>query len=66
MGLFERVPVMSFDRMAAVRYATMPFRPGRFDRLIAAHALSLRATLVTNNPSEFNDIPALQMENWLE
>jgi len=66
MDLFERIPVMPFDRMAAVRYAAIPFRRGRFDRLIAAHALALRATLVTNNPADFDDIPNLRMENWLE
>ena len=66
MALFERVPVLPFDRMAAARYAGIPFRRGRFDRLIAAHALSLGARLVTNNPADFSDIPDLRMENWLE
>ena len=36
---------------------------GPLDTLIAAHALSLNATLVTNNTREFS-IPDLPLENW--
>jgi tRNA(fMet)-specific endonuclease VapC len=38
---------------------------GALDLLIAAHALSLRLTLVTNNVREFSRIPDLTMENWI-
>ncbi len=38
---------------------------GALDTLIAAHALSLRATLVTNNTREFARVPGLQVENWV-
>jgi tRNA(fMet)-specific endonuclease VapC len=34
------------------------------DTLIAAHALSLSCTLVTNNEREFSRIPSLKIENW--
>lgn len=34
------------------------------DRMIAAHAISLDATLVTNNVSDFADIPDLSVTNW--
>ena len=37
---------------------------GNMDMLIAAHALSLKATLVTNNGREFQRIPDLMVENW--
>ena len=37
---------------------------GPFDLLIAAHALSLGATLVTNNRREFDRVPGLPVENW--
>lgn len=37
---------------------------GALDMLIAAHALSLGATLVTNNDKEFRRVPALRCENW--
>ena len=37
---------------------------GPLDTLIAAHALSLEATLVTNNTREFARAPELLVENW--
>ena len=39
---------------------------GPLDTLIAAHALSLDAILVTNNVKEFARIPNLKVENWTE
>lgn len=36
------------------------------DTLIAAHALALGATLVTNNSRHFRRVPDLAVENWLE
>lgn len=60
-GLFEPLP---FDRAAAQIYARIPFKRGRFDRLIAAHALSLDLTVVTANEADFADIPGLCIENW--
>ena len=39
---------------------------GAMDMLIAAHALSLGVTLVTNNVREFSRIPTLLLENWVE
>ncbi|MGL6133504.1 MAG: type II toxin-antitoxin system tRNA(fMet)-specific endonuclease VapC [Prochlorococcaceae cyanobacterium] len=38
---------------------------GSLDTLIAAHALSQKATLVTNNTDEFARVPGLQIENWV-
>ena len=37
---------------------------GPLDTLIAAHALSISATLVTNNEKEFRKITGLKVENW--
>ena len=37
---------------------------GPLDTLIAAHALSQRMTLVTNNVGEFQRLPGLRIENW--
>ncbi len=39
---------------------------GLMDMLIAAHAMSLSVTLVTNNICEFSRIPKLSLENWTE
>ncbi len=37
---------------------------GAYDVLIAAHALALNLTLVTNNQREFARVPGLTIENW--
>lgn len=37
---------------------------GSLDALIAAHALALGATLVTNNTTEFSRVPGLKCEDW--
>jgi tRNA(fMet)-specific endonuclease VapC len=37
---------------------------GELDVLIAAHAASLRCTLVTNNVRHFSRVPGLVLENW--
>lgn len=39
---------------------------GALDLLIAAHALSLECTLVTNNLREFQRVPGLCLANWAE
>ena len=38
---------------------------GAYDMLIAAHALALNATLVTNNEKEFKRVKGLKVENWV-
>ena len=38
---------------------------GALDMLIAAHALALGATLVTNNLDEFRRVPGLVCDNWV-
>jgi tRNA(fMet)-specific endonuclease VapC len=37
---------------------------GPLDMLIAAHALSLDLTIISNNIKEFSRIPRLKSENW--
>ena len=63
-AFFGVVAVVPFGREAAQLYAAMPFRRGTFDRLIAAHAITLGLTFVTNNEREFADVPGLRVENW--
>jgi tRNA(fMet)-specific endonuclease VapC len=60
----QEVPVLDFDYKAALAYATLPFKRGSFDRLIAAHALSHDLTVVTHNVRHFADVPGLKVENW--
>jgi tRNA(fMet)-specific endonuclease VapC len=38
---------------------------GALDTMIAAHALSQHAMLVTNNTREFAKVPGLQLDNWI-
>ena len=65
--------VVPFDAAAAIAYG--PIRAtlerqgtpiGAMDLLIAAHAVSLGVTLVTNNTREFGRVPGLQVENWVD
>ena len=58
------IPLVPFDEAAAREYARLPFRRARFDRLLAAHALSIGAIVVTNNAADFADVPGLRVENW--
>ncbi len=39
---------------------------GPLDMLIAAHALSLDLTIISNNIKEFSRIPDLKCENWID
>lgn len=61
-----------FDEKAGILYGEiktalekMGTPIGSYDVLIAAHALSLDATLITNNEGEFRRVPGLKVENWL-
>lgn len=62
------IGVEPFDRRAADRYGKMmqelSVKRTSFDRLIAAHALSLDRTLVTANMRDFADVPGLRVEDW--
>ena len=37
---------------------------GRYDMMIAAHALALNLTVVTDNEREFRRVKSLRVENW--
>lgn len=60
----EEVPVLAFDEAAARVYAKIPFKRASYDRLIAAHAISLGLKVVTANARDFADVPGLVVENW--
>ncbi len=64
--------IVDFDNEAALVYGRIradlerrgtPIGP--LDTQIAAHALRLDVTLVTNNEREFSRIPNLRIENWV-
>ena len=65
------IEVVSFDEVAAAEFgrigsmlAERGTPIGEFDVLIAAHAVSLRCTLVTNNVRHFSRVPGLSVESW--
>jgi tRNA(fMet)-specific endonuclease VapC len=62
----KAIPIVEFDEAAARDYAKLPFKRARFDRLLAAHALSIGAVVVTNNEADFADVAGLVVENWTE
>lgn len=69
--LTRRIPVVPFDEGAATHYgvlrAAVPDRRrNALDRLIAAHAISSAAVLITNNEADFRDYPGLRVENWVQ
>ncbi|MEI7539132.1 MAG: type II toxin-antitoxin system VapC family toxin [Comamonadaceae bacterium] len=64
--------VLDYDLGAARKYGELrayleqqgtPIGP--LDQQIAAHALALDITLVTNNVREFERVPGLRLENWI-
>ena len=64
--------ILDFSAKAAVEYGRVrsalekqgtPI--GSLDMLIAAHAISVGAVLVTNNTNEFNRVSGLKTENWV-
>ena len=69
--LLSRLTAKDFDMDAAVLFGKLsqqfPARKSSFDRMIAAHALSLGATLVTNNTADFDLYvgAGLVVENWV-
>jgi tRNA(fMet)-specific endonuclease VapC len=70
ISLVEDIPVAPFDAEAAIAYgpireATRDRKKDQLDKLIAAHAVSLNVTLVTNNERDFAAYPGLKVENWL-
>lgn len=65
--------IAPFDEAAAAAYGAVraglqrqgcPIGP--LDTLIAAHALACDAVLVTNNRREFDRVPGLVVEDWMD
>jgi tRNA(fMet)-specific endonuclease VapC len=71
--LTAEIQCLDFDLPAARVYGRLrsvleaggePIEP--YDMLIAAHALSQRLVLVTDNEREFRRVAGLEVENWRE
>jgi tRNA(fMet)-specific endonuclease VapC len=72
-GLATIIPVLPLTSEVGERYGEIRSvlessgRPiGNNDLWIAAHALTLRVVLVTNNTREFERIPDLELDNWAD
>jgi tRNA(fMet)-specific endonuclease VapC len=68
----QRLLIDPWDEDAARHYGFIRARLkqqgtpiGNNDLLIASHARSMNAVLVTNNVQEFNRVPDLSIENWI-
>jgi tRNA(fMet)-specific endonuclease VapC len=71
-GFTENVAVVPFEADCAFMFGRIASQLedlgtpiGEFDALIAAHAMSLGLTLVTNNVKHFSRVAGLNVENWL-
>ena len=64
--------ILPFDESTFWSYGELRADPerrgtpiGSLDAMIAAHALSQQATLITNNTRDFAQVPGLHRENWV-
>ena len=70
-SLLAAIEILPFDSKAAERAGLLEAelrrkgqQIGFFDPLIAGHALSVGATLVTKNTKDFKRIPGLEIVDW--
>jgi tRNA(fMet)-specific endonuclease VapC len=70
-ALLAEIRCIGFDAEAARTFGRVRRRLeaagtpiGPYDTMIAAHALSLRAVLVSDNVAEFSRVSGLRLENW--
>ena len=71
--LVALIPVVALDEYVGETYGVLRARLegagkpiGNNDLWIAAHALALGVTLVSNNTREFERVPKLKLANWVE
>ena len=67
--MLRAIPTLAFDDASADAYRTIVERVGfsrhkLLDRMIAAQAIVHRATVVTMDPDDFNDVPGLDVLAW--
>jgi tRNA(fMet)-specific endonuclease VapC len=71
-GLSARLEVLNYDSHAAAHSGQLRAELARagtpvgpYDQMIAGHARSLGLVLVSNNLREFQRVPGLRVEDWL-
>ena len=72
-AMIARLDVLPFDIRASYHFGQIRAalytvgRPiGPYDIMIAGHARANGLTLVTNNIKEFESVPGLLIENWIQ
>ena len=72
-SMITRLEVLPFDNKAAYHFGQIraalysigqPIGP--YDMMIAGQARAVALILVTNNVKEFERVPGLQIENWMD
>lgn len=65
--------ILAYDENASNFYGKIRFQLEKqgtiiepLDMLIAAHALSKKLTLITNNEKEFKRVKSLKIQNWVK
>jgi tRNA(fMet)-specific endonuclease VapC len=71
-NFLQRIPTLPFDNGAAASFALVSAQlrregigMGTMDAMIASHALSVDAIVVTNNMKHFKVVTNLKLENWV-
>jgi len=71
-AMVARLEVLPFDNKAAYHFGqiraalyNMGKPIGPYDMMIAGHARASGLTLITNNVKEFERVPGLLLENWM-
>ena len=71
--VLQRLPCLPWDEAAATHFAAIAAHLhrtgspiGQMDTMIAGHAASLGAVLVTNNGRHFSRVHELKVENWCQ
>lgn len=71
-GFITPLEIMPFDEEVTPKYGYLRSHLervgtpiGSLDQMIAAHAITLGSILVTNNKKEFQRVPSLQIEDWV-
>src|SRR5258706_7571163 len=71
-NFISNIAVVTFDETCATNFGRIASELtergtpiGELDALIAAHAIALSVTLVTNNLKHFSRVPGLKLANWV-